>query len=134
MYKQRGVLRGIHIPNIVTVLPLCPQKVEVVKKDLSNIHPKSLLFMSKIKKLAVHELEHMDLNRTYTIFFYEKLTLELLTAMPMNPSFCICQQKKINFQRNNVVVTRGGSGFLWKTNVGLSRGKESKNGLLHQIF
>ena len=52
----------------------------------------------------------------------------------MNPLFFICQQRKIIFQRNNVVITCGGNGFLWKTSVGLSKVKISKNWLLHQLF
>ena len=61
------MLKEFQIPNIVIVIPLCPVKVEDVKKQLSSIDPKVLLFLSKIKKLRVHELEHMDLNRIYTI-------------------------------------------------------------------
>ena len=53
--------------NIVIVLPLCPEKVEVVKQQLSSIDPKFILFMSKLKKLTVRELQHMDLSKTYTI-------------------------------------------------------------------
>ena len=45
--RGRGVLRGYQIPNSVIVIPLCPEKVEDVKKQISSIDPKVLLFMSK---------------------------------------------------------------------------------------
>jgi hypothetical protein len=64
---QLEEIYGCQLPNTVIVLPLRPKKVEVVKKQLSSIHPEVLLFMSKIKKLSVRELEHTDLNRIYTI-------------------------------------------------------------------
>ena len=49
--RGKGVLKEFQIPNIVIVIPLCPMKVEDVKKQLSSIDPKVLFFLSKIKKL-----------------------------------------------------------------------------------
>ncbi|XP_027168886.1 uncharacterized protein LOC113768646 [Coffea eugenioides] len=54
------VLRQIYgsptnLPTTVIVLPLKPDKVEPVKRQLSSIHPEVLLFLSKIKKLSVRE-------------------------------------------------------------------------------
>ena len=60
---------GHHIPNIRIVIPLCPKKVEVVQKILYSIDPKVILFRFMIKKLSICELEHMDLNKIYAIFF-----------------------------------------------------------------
>ncbi|KAM3381544.1 hypothetical protein P3S68_007117 [Capsicum galapagoense] len=43
------------LPATTLVLPLKPDKVKPVKKQLSGIHPEVLLFLSKIKKLSVRE-------------------------------------------------------------------------------
>ncbi|GER48205.1 DNA binding [Striga asiatica] len=53
-------IKLIHGPNITLpattiVLPLKPDKVGPVKKQLSSVHPELLLFLSKIKKLSVRE-------------------------------------------------------------------------------
>ena len=52
----RGFLRGCQLPNTIIFLLLFLEKVEAVKKKLSNIDPKFLLFVSKINKLVVCEL------------------------------------------------------------------------------
>ena len=49
--RGKGVLKEFQIPNIVIVIPLCPVKVEDVKKQLSSIDPKFLFFLSMIKNL-----------------------------------------------------------------------------------
>ena len=61
------MLRGFQLSNTVIVLPLCYEKVKSVKKQLSSIDPKFLMFISKIKKLTIREMEHMDINMIYTI-------------------------------------------------------------------
>lgn len=43
------------LPSTTIILPLKPEKVEAVKKELSEIHPEVLLFLLKIKKLSVRE-------------------------------------------------------------------------------
>ncbi|KAH7528175.1 hypothetical protein FEM48_Zijuj05G0044400 [Ziziphus jujuba var. spinosa] len=43
------------LPTTVLILPLKPDKVKPVKKQLSSIHPEVLLFLSKIKRLSVRE-------------------------------------------------------------------------------
>ncbi|KAJ8629756.1 hypothetical protein MRB53_023079 [Persea americana] len=43
------------LPTIVIVLPLRPEKVQAVKKQLSGVHPELLLFLSKIRKLSIQE-------------------------------------------------------------------------------
>ncbi|XP_024171403.1 uncharacterized protein LOC112177337 [Rosa chinensis] len=43
------------LPTTTLILPLKPNKVEPVKKQLSIIHPEVLLFLSKIKRLSVRE-------------------------------------------------------------------------------
>ncbi|CAN6583023.1 unnamed protein product [Malus baccata var. baccata] len=67
------------LPTTIFVLPLKPDKVEAVRAQLSDLHPKILLFLSKIKRLYVRgfdsgkaddvstisifsETEHMDLG------------------------------------------------------------------------
>ncbi|KAK7840286.1 hypothetical protein CFP56_016885 [Quercus suber] len=46
---------GKALPNTVIILPLKPEKVEAVKKQLSEIHPEVLLFLNKIKRLSIQE-------------------------------------------------------------------------------
>ena len=46
---------GGELPNTVILLPLRPAKVEGVKEQLANIHPETILFMSKIRRLSVRE-------------------------------------------------------------------------------
>ncbi|KAK9926574.1 hypothetical protein M0R45_023795 [Rubus argutus] len=46
---------GTALPTTTLILPLKPDKVEAVKKQLSSIHPEVLLFLSKIKRLSVRE-------------------------------------------------------------------------------
>ncbi|KAJ8629755.1 hypothetical protein MRB53_023078 [Persea americana] len=43
------------LPTTVIVLPLRPEKVQAVKKQLSGVHPELLLFLSKIRKLSIQE-------------------------------------------------------------------------------
>lgn len=43
------------LPTTTIILPLKPEKVDAVKKQLSNMHPEMLLFLSKIRKLSVRE-------------------------------------------------------------------------------
>jgi len=43
------------LPNTVMILPLRPEKVDAVKKQLASIHPEVILFMSKIRKLSVRQ-------------------------------------------------------------------------------
>ena len=46
---------GKALPNTLIILPLKPEKVEAVKKQLSEIHPEVLLFLNKIKRLSIQE-------------------------------------------------------------------------------
>ncbi|KAL4644533.1 hypothetical protein ACB092_02G171500 [Castanea dentata] len=46
---------GKALPNTTIILPLKPEKVEAVKKQLSEIHPEVLLFLNKIKRLSIQE-------------------------------------------------------------------------------
>ena len=68
------------------VLALRPKKVEVVKKQLSSIHPEIILFICNIKKLSIHEMEHMDLNRIYTISILRETNL-ITSQINDNESF-----------------------------------------------
>ncbi|KAF6137957.1 hypothetical protein GIB67_041830 [Kingdonia uniflora] len=43
------------LPTTIIVLPLKPDKEQPVKRQLSNIHPEVLLFLSKIRRLSVRE-------------------------------------------------------------------------------
>ncbi|KAL5717413.1 hypothetical protein ACHQM5_010418 [Ranunculus cassubicifolius] len=43
------------LPATIIVLPLKPDKEQVVKLQLSNIHPEVLLFLSKIRQLSARE-------------------------------------------------------------------------------
>ncbi|KAJ4849705.1 hypothetical protein Tsubulata_018983, partial [Turnera subulata] len=45
------------LPTTIIILPLKPEKVEVVKEQLSQLHPELLLFLSKIKRLYVRDSE-----------------------------------------------------------------------------
>ncbi|WVZ51426.1 hypothetical protein U9M48_002574 [Paspalum notatum var. saurae] len=42
-------------PATTIILPLKSEKVDAVKKQLSSMHPEMVLFLSKIRKLSVHE-------------------------------------------------------------------------------
>ncbi|KAL6955022.1 hypothetical protein U1Q18_041629 [Sarracenia purpurea var. burkii] len=44
-----------NLPATTIILPLKPEKLETVKKHLSEIHPEVLLFLRKIKRLSVRE-------------------------------------------------------------------------------
>ncbi|CAO2826957.1 unnamed protein product [Amaranthus hypochondriacus] len=44
------------LPNTTLILPLKPEKVAPVKEQLSSLHPELLLFLSKIKRLSVKEV------------------------------------------------------------------------------
>ncbi|KAJ4766060.1 ATP/DNA binding protein [Rhynchospora pubera] len=46
---------GKELPATTIILPLRPEKVKGVKKQLSEVHPELLLFLSKIKRLSVRE-------------------------------------------------------------------------------
>uniref|UniRef100_A0A0E0J2C0 Sacsin/Nov domain-containing protein n=1 Tax=Oryza nivara TaxID=4536 RepID=A0A0E0J2C0_ORYNI len=43
------------LPTTTIILPLKSEKVDVVKKQLSSIHPETLLFLTKIRRLSVRE-------------------------------------------------------------------------------
>ncbi|XP_062197527.1 uncharacterized protein LOC133900413 isoform X1 [Phragmites australis] len=43
------------LPTTTIILPLKCEKVDVVKQQLSSMHPEMLLFLSKIRKLSVRE-------------------------------------------------------------------------------
>lgn len=55
------------LPSTVIILPLRPQKVQAVKEQLTSIHPKVILFMSKIKKLSVREEYKKELVNTISV-------------------------------------------------------------------
>ncbi|KAK1363302.1 Histidine kinase-like ATPase, C-terminal domain containing protein [Heracleum sosnowskyi] len=63
-----AVLKRIHgngtpLPTTTIILPLKPDKIQSVKHQLSNIHPEILLFLTKIKRLSVREVnEDPSLN------------------------------------------------------------------------
>ncbi|KAJ3692224.1 hypothetical protein LUZ60_012574 [Juncus effusus] len=44
------------LPTTTIILPLKPDKVDPVKRQLSSIHPEILLFLSKIRNLSVREV------------------------------------------------------------------------------
>nr|GEV24579.1 DNA binding,ATP binding protein [Tanacetum cinerariifolium] len=55
-----SAIKGVYgsatnLPTTTLVLPLKPEKVIPVKKQLSSLHPEALLFLSKIKRLSVRE-------------------------------------------------------------------------------
>ncbi|GLT39951.1 hypothetical protein SLA2020_141160 [Shorea laevis] len=59
-YPTLSDIKGIYgssstLPTTTIVLPLKPDKVKPVKKQLSSVHPEVLLFLSKIKRLSVRE-------------------------------------------------------------------------------
>ncbi|XP_021754623.1 uncharacterized protein LOC110719948 [Chenopodium quinoa] len=43
------------LPTTTIILPLKPDKVNPVKKELSSLHPELLLILSKLRRLYVHE-------------------------------------------------------------------------------
>ncbi|GLT79450.1 hypothetical protein SLA2020_509390 [Shorea laevis] len=43
------------LPTTIIILPLKPDKVKPVKKQLSSVHPEVLLFLSKIKRFSVRK-------------------------------------------------------------------------------
>ncbi|KAL7602654.1 uncharacterized protein LOC111906349 [Lactuca sativa] len=56
------------LPTTTLVLPLKPVKVKPVKDQLSSIHPEVLLFLSKIRRLSVREVnENPKLNTVSAI-------------------------------------------------------------------
>ena len=44
---------GCELPNIIIILLLWPEKVDAVKEQVANIHPKVIMFMSKIRNLSL---------------------------------------------------------------------------------
>ncbi|CAL5366615.1 unnamed protein product [Camellia sinensis] len=50
IYGNRKVL-----PKTTIILPLKPEKVAAVRKQLSEVHPEVLLFLCKIKRLSIQE-------------------------------------------------------------------------------
>ncbi|XP_057519125.1 uncharacterized protein LOC130799868 [Amaranthus tricolor] len=54
IHKLYGLKK--RLPNTTLILPLKPEKVTPVKEQLSSLHPELLLFLSKIKRLSVKEL------------------------------------------------------------------------------
>ncbi|WJX32086.1 hypothetical protein P8452_20455 [Trifolium repens] len=57
---------GNSLPTTTIVLPLKPEKVEPVKKQLSSIHPEVLLFLTKIRHLSVREVNEDPKQNTVT--------------------------------------------------------------------
>ncbi|GAU37289.1 hypothetical protein TSUD_354450 [Trifolium subterraneum] len=55
------------LPTTTIVLPLKPDKVIPVRKQLSNIHPEVLLFLSKIRHLSVKEQHKVSKQNTVTV-------------------------------------------------------------------
>ncbi|RCV38302.1 hypothetical protein SETIT_8G131500v2 [Setaria italica] len=51
------------LPTTTFILPLKSDKIDAVKKELSNTHPEVLLFLSKIRQISVREVND-DLNAT----------------------------------------------------------------------
>ncbi|KAL4571543.1 hypothetical protein LXL04_018304 [Taraxacum kok-saghyz] len=76
------------LPTTTLVLPLKPEKVKPVKDQLSSIHPEVLLFLSKIRRLSVREVnEHPNLNAVTAISIsthgiYSYLPTETVTNFP----------------------------------------------------
>ncbi|CAL4991903.1 unnamed protein product [Urochloa decumbens] len=59
--KIHGSLKSL--PNTTFILPLKSDKIDAVKKELSNTQPEVLLFLSKIRQISVREVND-DLNAT----------------------------------------------------------------------
>lgn len=59
--KIYGNLKSL--PTTTFILPLKRDKIDAVKKELSNTHPEALLFLSKIRQISVREVND-DLNAT----------------------------------------------------------------------
>ncbi|KAK9928973.1 hypothetical protein M0R45_026084 [Rubus argutus] len=62
------------LPTTTLILPLKPDKVEPVKKQLSIIHPEVLLFLSKIKRLSIREDKDDPRKNTVSEIEIESLT------------------------------------------------------------
>ncbi|KAK2406056.1 ATP/DNA binding protein [Trifolium repens] len=54
------------LPTTTIVLPLKPDKVKPVKRQLSSVHPEVLLFLTKIRHLSVREVNENPKQNTVT--------------------------------------------------------------------
>ena len=90
-----------------------------MKEQLVNIHPEVIMFMSKIRKLSVHEYnEDSALNKVMQSVFHEKLNFKLPRMNTMNHSSYISQHKKMLTRRMNVVIICGGTVLLCRSRAG----------------
>lgn len=70
------------LPTTTLVLPLKPDKVKPVKDQLSSVHPEVLLFLSKIKRLSVKEInEDPRLNTVSAISISSEKNFVTLKSM-----------------------------------------------------
>ncbi|GAV87289.1 LOW QUALITY PROTEIN: hypothetical protein CFOL_v3_30715, partial [Cephalotus follicularis] len=78
LYDLRKIYgSGSTLPTTTIVLPLKPDKVNPVKQQLSSIHPEVLLFLSKIKRFSVREInEDPKLNTVSAIAITSETNFE----------------------------------------------------------
>ncbi|VVA21672.1 PREDICTED: LOW QUALITY PROTEIN [Prunus dulcis] len=57
---------GSALPTTTLILPLKPDKVKPVKQQLSRMHPEVLLFLAKVKRLSVREVNEDPRLNTVT--------------------------------------------------------------------
>ncbi|PQQ17194.1 uncharacterized protein Pyn_20832 [Prunus yedoensis var. nudiflora] len=57
---------GSALPTTTLILPLKPDKVKPVKQQLSKMHPEVLLFLAKVKRLSVREVNEDPRLNTVT--------------------------------------------------------------------
>nr|XP_043638568.1 uncharacterized protein LOC122609685 [Erigeron canadensis] len=70
------------LPTTTLVLPLKAEKVKAVKDQLSNVHPEVLLFLAKIKRLSVREVnEDPRLNTVSAISISSEKNFVTLKSM-----------------------------------------------------
>ena len=90
-----------------------------MKEQLVNIHPEVIMFMSKIRKLSIHEYnEDFAINKVMQSVFHEKPNFKLPRMNTVNHSFYISQHKKMMMQRVNAIIICGGSVFVCRSRVG----------------
>ncbi|KAL5063000.1 hypothetical protein RYX36_024737 [Vicia faba] len=71
------------LPTTTIVLPLKPDKVDPVKQQLSKVHPEVLLFLKKIRRLSVREVNKNPTHNTITSVSI-KTGIDFLTRKNMN--------------------------------------------------
>ena len=105
--KIYGSLKSL--PTTTFILPLKCDKIDVVKKELSNTHPEVLLFLSKIREISVSEVSD-DLNDTSLSQISISSEADALTRKDIGAeSYTLHLSADVDKTMSNIVATTSGS-------------------------